>query len=183
MTFEYEVVRDVADLGRRYKLYTRVSEEPKILCCPDMLLETEFGGWRRAWYVEYETGSDGSPGRVAAKKHKGYAGLAEKKLFKKHAPASRDMRVLCFVPGDSWRKEFLEELKEKPGAGLWLVCSTPEVTAETFLHEPIFWKVDDNGMRGPIPLIPKGSPAARPGAEQSEEQSAEEMSCTQVLKK
>jgi hypothetical protein len=180
LVFEYEVVRDSQDPAQRYKLYTRVSDEPKVLACPDMLLETEMAGWRRAWYVEYETGSDGSPGRVAARKHKGFAGLAEKKLWKKHAPQARDMRVLCFVPCDSWRKELLAELKGKPGAGLWLVCSTPEVTAATFLHEPIFWKLDESGVRGPLPLIPQTAPASKPGVEQAGEHRTEEAAHVQV---
>src|SRR5262249_54197624 len=56
--FEHEVIRaDANEPAKRYRLYTVVSETSKVVCCPDSAFETDFTGRRRAWYVEYETGS------------------------------------------------------------------------------------------------------------------------------
>src|SRR5438552_6234699 len=101
------------------RLHTEVNDFPKIYCCPDSAFETELNGNRRAWYVEYETGADGSPMRVVAKKHKGYAGLAQGK-FKRHFPEARSLRVLCFCPSPGWRDAMRREMKGKPGEELWL---------------------------------------------------------------
>jgi hypothetical protein len=148
--FEHEVIQPDADEpAKKYRLYTAVSESPRVVCCPDSAFETEFLGERRAWYVEREMGTD-TPARVAAKKCQGYAGLAATGLFNRHFPDAKSFRVLTFCPNAGWRDALRREMKDKPGADAWLFAALPEVTAATFLHGPFLWKVD----RGPLPLVP-----------------------------
>ena len=107
------------------------------ICCPDSAFETEYKGVRRAWYIEREMGSD-TPGRVAAKKTKGYAGLQP--LFKKHFPHASDFRVLAICPFPQWRDQLVLELKKNRARN----CGSRHcagLTAEKFLHEPIFYKL------------------------------------------
>ena len=52
-----------------------------VKCCPDSVISVEVDGYLRVLFFEYETGADGSPQRVVAKKHKGYAQLQASGLF------------------------------------------------------------------------------------------------------
>lgn len=157
--FEHEVINPEATDGQRYRLHTAVSQLPPLFCCPDSAFETDLSGHRRAWYCEYETGSDGSPKRVVAKKHKGYAGLGQFNLFKRHFPQARDFRVIAFCPNASWREAMRREIKGKPGCEYWLFVSLAEVKAETFLSGPHIYSAE----RGPFPLIPPASGAISGG--------------------
>ena len=151
LTFEHEVVEPCAsDPAKKFKLYTQVSAEPKIPCIPDSAFVLEVEGRRRAYFVEYETGSD-SPGRVCALKHKGYALLHSTRKYLDIFPEVSDFRVLCCCPYASWRETLRTQMKDKPGAGLWLFVTTPEITAENFLHGELVFKVE---TARPLPLIP-----------------------------
>ncbi|MFO0935751.1 MAG: replication-relaxation family protein [Gemmataceae bacterium] len=112
--FEHEVIRPNAlDPAQKYRLYTVVADQPRIIAVPDSAFETEFLGSRRAWYVERETGSD-NPARVAAKKAKGYALLSENSLHRRHFPDVDDFRVLALCPSPGWRDALRREMKDKP---------------------------------------------------------------------
>jgi hypothetical protein len=156
--FEHEVINPAAAGGQKYRLHTTVSTNPTVYCCADSAMEVEVKGYRRALVIEYETGADGNPARVAAKKAKGHHGLATKQLFTRFFPGARDMRVLCFCPYESWMHHLRRELKERPGAEYWLFCDTRSVKPETFLHGEIFFDVS----RGPFPLIAPPSPGPGP---------------------
>lgn len=167
LLFEHEPAGD----ARRYGLHTPFPNSP-VKCCPDAALEIEVRGYRRVLFYEYETGADGSPTRVAAKKHKGYALLRDTALYRRLFPHAKDFRVLCVCPYEGFRdslRSAFREPKEKgplPGADLWLFLTAPEVTETTFLHAPIVWKMDG----GPIPLVP---PPAGPVTETVPEPVAE----------
>jgi hypothetical protein len=74
------------------------------------------------------------------------------------------MRVLAVCPNAGWRdalrREFIERhgelTKPKPGADLWLFVAVQDITATSFLHEPICYTLE----RGPLPFVPR--PAASP---------------------
>ncbi len=152
MHFEHEVVDpDKNEPWERYLLYTKISE--KLFFCPDMAFETNFRAYRRAWFVEYETGSD-APARVVAKKHKGVAGLGN--LFREAFPNAKDFKVIAFCPAPSWRDSLRKEFKNKPGAEHWLFCSTSDLKKETFLFEPIMYSAEkshSSGEKGPFSLL------------------------------
>lgn len=156
--FEHEVVcPEATEPSKKFRLNTVVNTMPRQVSCPDVALETDVQGYRRALLLEYETGADGSPARVAAIKAPGVAGLARGNQFRNYLPQSRDFRCLMLCPSQSWRDLARAEMKTKPGADLWLFAATAELTAESFLHGPIVYTVD----RGPFPLIP--APAGSPG--------------------
>lgn len=155
LTFEHEVADPAAtDPAVKFKLYTQVGTEPKVPCIPDSGLVLEVDGRRRAIFVEYETGSD-SPARVCALKHKGYALLHSTKKYLDVFPGVNDFRVLCCCPYASWRETLRAQMKDKPGAGLWLFIATPEVTAENFLHGELVYKTE--AVR-PVPLVSGAAP-------------------------
>ena len=93
--------------------------------------------------------------------------------FGHHFPQATDFRVLAICPNAGWRDMLVQEMRQKPGAELWLFCAIQDVTVEKFLHEPIFFKLQANpaaakpdeklAVRGPLPLIPR-PPAVTPDA-------------------
>jgi hypothetical protein len=170
--FEHEVVKAGAtNPAERYRLYTSVSAEPRVVCCPDSAFETELSGYRRAWYVEYETGSD-TPGRAAAKKSKGYAGLQAAGLFRRHFPHAADFRVLVVCPNAGWRDAMRKEIGGKDGRELWLFAAVDEVLKAATIHDPVWHTAD----RGPLPLVPPPRPLPPPPAETGAETPAEGVS-------
>jgi hypothetical protein len=154
----------------RYALHETVSESPPIYCCPDSAMEVSVATHpehRRVLYVEYETGADGSPSRVAHKKHKGYALLSERGLFRRRFPEARDVRVIAVAPYDSFRDGMIAEFRRPrgeaqplPGAELWLFVTRAAITPNTFLHGDVFYSID----RGPFPLVPRPAAPALPAA-------------------
>lgn len=168
---EHEIIDPAAtDNSRKFRLHETVSNDPTIFCCPDAAFETEYKGYRRAWYIEKEMGSD-TASRVAAKKHKGYALLSSQGFFRRHFPAARDMRVLAYCPNKSWMDLLRREMRGKPGADVWLFCSTPAVSIETFLHGSVFHTVE----KGPLALVPAPAPApgSPPAAERAPDRAPE----------
>jgi hypothetical protein len=156
--FEHEVKNpESKDASERFFLQRTINRKPLVFCCPDAGFETELKVQtkietkyvRRAWLNEFETGSD-TPARCAAKKAKGYAGLAEKKLFKTIFPLAEDFRVLALCPNLGWMNALREEMKKQPGNEFWLFASASDVTKEKFLHEPILWTV---GGTEPVPFV------------------------------
>ncbi len=164
LRFEHEVVGPGPKTEERLFLYEVVQAEPRIVCMPDTAMETELEGIpasRRAWYSEYETGADGSPVRIAAKKHKGYHGLFSQRIWKKHFPKAQDARVIAWCPNPGWMQALRSAMKDKPGAEFWLFCVSKEVGSE-FLHKPLLYSVD----KGPFPFAPPPpAPAAVGGAD------------------
>lgn len=163
MAFEHEVADPRADdPARRYRLYTRISDSPKVVCVPDAGFVLEVDGRQRAFFLEYETGSD-NPSRVCALKHKGYAGLHATKKYLDIYPGVQDFRVLVLCPYVSWRDALRKELKGKPGQALWLLVATPEFSAQTCLHAPIVYKTDCEDPRLLVPAAPSAAVTAGGG--------------------
>lgn len=176
--FEHEVVQpDALEPSKRFRLNTAFPDSP-IRCCPDSAFEIEVKGYRRAIYVEREMGSD-TPMRVVAKKHKGYAELERTGLFRRHFPHARDFRVLALTPNAAWRDSLRAAFKEregpatrlKAGAHLWMFVAAPDLTAQSFLHEPIVHVIQEKGggiiEPPPLPVVPPPAgytprPAASP---------------------
>lgn len=157
LQFEHEIINPRAAGAERFKLHTAVGAG--LFCCPDSAFETEVLGWRRAWYVEREMGSD-TPGRVAAKKSKGYAAMAVPAqpgpLYHRHFPQAKDFRVLAVCPNPDWRDALRREMTNKPGAALWVFLSITDATPQSILHGQIVYKTD----KGPFPMV--RSPGAAP---------------------
>ena len=167
--FEHDIINPDADSpADRYRLHTVVSSSPKkIICAPDSPFEIEVNGFRRAFFVELERGTD-SPKRILVKKHQGFHFLHKNQLFRKHFPQAHDMRVLMFSPTPRWRDALRKAARRKPGTEeFWLFCALSELTVESFLHGEIFWTVSGDSSR---PFVrPVGSPASGEGDGEGEQ--------------
>lgn len=164
---EHDVLNPDAPAAQRIKLYTEVGSSRqggKIVCIPDCGFLVEVGSYARAYYVEFETGSDGSPSRVAARKAPGYAGLHQTQKFKLHFPQAQDLRVLAVCPNAGWKAALATALRDKPGGELWLCAAREDVTPLTFLHGEI--AATPTGEKKPLVKPPPGwTPAVAPAQE------------------
>ncbi len=146
--FENECVSSESEPEKKYKLYTVVAEGPKrIVAIPDASVEFHLGCYKKAFYLEYETGSDGSAHRVARKKSPGYVGMYERKLWLRHYPQSKSMSVLAVCPSPNWRDELRKHMAAQPGRSLWRFLAVQDVSR--FLQEPVIYTCTD----GPHPFV------------------------------
>ena len=137
---------DEPDHAKRRKLFQVVAKsenKPNIVCSPDGVALVQTGKYVRAQFFEYETGSEGSPSRCAARKAPGYFGLDKGKFYKEYFPTANDMRVIAICPNIAWLQSFRRAMKDKQGAELWRFVSREELTKDTFLTRPIFWTCEN----------------------------------------
>lgn len=162
--FEHDILNpDASDPKTRFKLYTQISE--KIVCVPDAACDLRVASFCRAYYWELERGTD-SPMRVAAKKTPGYFGLSQGQHFKRHFAHAQDMRVVAVCPNGPWRDALRKAMRDKPGAEFWLFAAVNDLSAETFLHAPVFYTA---AAEHPKPLVkaPEGAPLAAPSGQKA----------------
>jgi hypothetical protein len=163
--FEHDVISDAKEPEKRFRLYTLVREDQgkRIVCVPDAAVEVAVAGYRRAYYIEDERGTD-TPRRASAKKAPGYSMMQNH--FKKHFPDAQDWRVLFIWPNAGLR-DAARRAVDPAKSEMWLFAALPDIT-ESFLHAPVIYSAQD----GPKPFI-KPPPGTAPAAEQATEQRKE----------
>ena len=82
-------------------------------------------------------------------------------LFRRHFPSASDFRVLALCPSPAWRDALRREMKDKPGADVWLFASQTDLRADAVLHGPVWSKLDREGLS----LVPAPTPEPTPAAE------------------
>ena len=135
---------------KRYRLYTLLQDQPKLICAPDAAFLLASDGFRKIFYLEQDRQTSGVF-QVASSKTKGYAGLAELNLHRRHFPETNvpSFSVLMIAPSPQRRDALRQAIKDKVGSHLWRFASATDVTPEAFLFEPIFYSCVD----GPAPLV------------------------------
>lgn len=143
--FESDVIRVEADApAQRIRLFTEIEmASKKIVCAPDFAFEIEAGNQRRGYLCELETGSDGSPSRIAARKSPGIAALAATDKWRQIFPQATSFAALMFVPHAGWRNAICKAMCDKPGAELWRFAAVNELTVENFFSGQVFYTVND----------------------------------------
>ena len=123
----------------RFKLYTEIESHPrKIVCVPDAAFDLRAGAVAKAYFVEIERGTT-PPARAAAKKSPGYAGLADRRLHRRHFPGALDaFSVLVLAPHPGWRDHLRREFATKARPDLYKFAALTEVTADSLLFDPIW---------------------------------------------
>ena len=81
---EWDVINaEEKEPDKRYCLYTKLSEKPRLVCNPDFAFLLQAGGYSKIYYGEIDRGTSGIQ-QIAHSKTPGYAGLAERKLHRRH---------------------------------------------------------------------------------------------------
>jgi hypothetical protein len=125
---------------KRYRLYTVLSERPRIVCVPDAAFLLAKSGYRKVYYLEVDRDTTREANRVAAQKMPGYSGLASARGHLRHFPTTNveKFSVLMIAPTPKRRDALLKAVKERAGSASWFFASMTELSAETFLTAPIF---------------------------------------------
>lgn len=149
---EHEVVNvNEPDRSKQFSLFTLFSRKPRLLCQPDMAFALTVRGHRAAFYIEYETSTSGARS-VAQRKHKGYTELAKRASHKRHFPGVtvEQPYVLAIGPTAKYRDALARSFRDHRGNELWRFACMPDITPDSFLFEPIWYRV---GSSDPYPLV------------------------------
>jgi hypothetical protein len=149
---EYDQVNpDAQTPEERYRIYTLIRRQPRLVCAPDAAFLLAGYGHKKAYYLEQDRGTSGVR-QVAASKTLGYAAMAEQHLHKRHFPdATAPMFSVLMITTDPRRRDALrKEIGKKPGAVLWKFASLADLTPESFLTAPVFYAHDASE---PAPLV------------------------------
>lgn len=125
---------------KRYRLYTLLRDEPKLICAPDAAFMLSMDGHKKVFYLEQDRNTSGVF-QVASSKTKGYAVMAELNLHRRHFPQAtvNSFTVVIVAPSPKRREALRTAIKDKPGALLWRFASATDLTPEAFLFEPVFY--------------------------------------------
>ena len=142
---------------RRYRIYTLIRENPRLICAPDAAFLLAVRGAAKVFYLEQDRNTSGVK-QIAASKTPGYAALAERQLHRRHFPQTtlETFGVLMVAPTAPRRDALRKALREKPGSHLWRFVAAPDLTPETFLHGPNFYPCEGD----PVSLIRPVGPGA-----------------------
>lgn len=150
---EWETVDKDAAEPERFCLHTQLSDNPPLSCSPDAGFLLSLRGHRKVYYVERDLGTS-SPKQIAARKTKGYAALAAQQLHRRHFPQTtiETFGVLCVTTNEYRCKQIAQQLSKRPRPDLWLTISAEELTADSFLSQPITW--NHKLERAPLVKLP-----------------------------
>jgi hypothetical protein len=142
------------DPKKHIRLYTELRREPRrLVCAPDAGFLLEMNGHRGVFYLEQDRDRDNySHKRVAALKSPGYAELHRRGLHRFHFPTTTLNRftVLLLTANPHRRDALRRAFRDKDGNSLWRFASQTDVTADSLLHESIWFSCDSEN---PEPLV------------------------------
>jgi hypothetical protein len=148
---EWDVVnKDERDPQKRFRLYTLLNENPRLICAPDAAFLLSVLGFSKVFYVEQDRGTTGVK-QVAARKIKGFAELLQRGLHRSHFPETNvdSFTVLCVAHNARRRDALRKAFAGLTGADLWRFCAAPEVTPKRILHDAIIYPAVGDA----IPLV------------------------------
>jgi hypothetical protein len=149
---EWDVVnKDESRPEKRFRLYTLLSEHPRLVCVPDAALLVSFKGASKVYYLEQDRATSGAH-QIANSKTAGYAAMAEKLLHRRHFPEATldQFSVLMIAPGPKRRDSLRHAIRGKPGAELWRFAARQDLTPAKMFYEPVFYTCDGDE---PKPLL------------------------------
>lgn len=135
---EWETINKDADTGDQFVLHTQLRETPPLSCSPDAAFVLESQGHKKVFYLEQDRATS-SPRQIAARKSKGYAAMLAEQRHRQHFPQTTLARfsVLVVTTSCTRRDEIAKAVSKKSDTEHWLFAASRDVSAESFLHQPI----------------------------------------------
>jgi hypothetical protein len=158
---EWDVVNaDEKEPDKRFLLYTKFSENPRRICNPDFAFLLEVASHSKIYYGEIDRGTSGIQ-QIAHSKTPGYAALAESKLHRRHFETTTDSFFVLHISATAGRRDaILRTISDKPGAALWKFAALSDLTPETLLYEPVWYRCDGQ-IQSLIRPVPSPAEAVR----------------------
>jgi hypothetical protein len=138
---EWDVVnKDETAPEKRYRVYTLLRENPRLVCAPDSAFLLSLRGHSKVFYLEQDRATSGVQ-QIASSKTQGYAVMAERELHRKHFPEATvdTFTVLMIAPTARRRDALRKAIENKPGAALWRFASIEDLKPETLFTSPVFY--------------------------------------------
>lgn len=148
---EWDVAnKDESEPEKRFRLYTALRENRRIVCTPDAGFVLKKGQAVRAYYLELDRNTSGVQ-QIAAQKTPGYAALAKHDLRSRHFPTANvpGFAVLSVSPTRRRRDKLSEAVAEHPCSELWRFAAMEDLTPQTVLSEPVWYDC----KRQEMPLV------------------------------
>jgi hypothetical protein len=150
---EWDIVnKDEQQPEKRFRLYTLLQEQPRLICAPDAAFVLSYRGFNKVFFVEQDRGTSGAH-QVAARKVKGYLAMQQQCKHCEQFPLCNvtSLSVLCLAPDVGRRDALRRAFAGKPGSDLWKFVTVPDFSVEKLLHEPVLYSTKGE----PIPLVTK----------------------------
>jgi hypothetical protein len=124
---------------RRFRLYSLLSETPRLVCAPDAAFVLHVRGFRKVFFLEQDRATSASK-QVAEGKCRGYAALAERQMQRQMFPHANvdTFTVLCIAPDRKRRDALRLAMNHRAGANLWRFAAADDLNDDP-LHSPIFY--------------------------------------------
>ena len=129
---------------KRFKLYTLIRENPRLICAPDAAFLLTYREHSKVFYLEQDRNTSGVQ-QIASSKTQGYATMAETGMHRRHFPEATvdGFTVLMVAPTPRRRDALRKALRGKPGAKLWRFASVDELKPERALFQAIWHGTDE----------------------------------------
>lgn len=157
---EWDVVnKDETAPEKRYRVYSLLRENPRLVCAPDAAFLLSLRGHSKVFYLEQDRATSGVQ-QIASSKTQGYAVMAERGLHRRHFPEAtvESFTVLMVAPHARRRDALRKALASKPGAALWRFAAIEDLQPETLFSAPIFYPC----VGEPAPLVRPTNDSADP---------------------
>ncbi len=124
----------------RFRLYTLLSEKPRLVCVPDAAFALAVsGGFSKTYYLEVDRGTSGIR-QIASSKSPGYFELFRSGKFRRHFPTAANSFSVLHVSPTPVRRDLLRKaFATKAGNELHFFCAWNDWVPEKLLKEPIFY--------------------------------------------
>lgn len=145
---EWDVVnKEETDPAKRFRLYTLLSENPRLVCAPDAAFVLTALGYSKVFYIEQDRGTTGTH-QMVARKIKGYRELDARGLHASHFPETNvaSFTVLCIAHNKGRRDALLRAFRDKEGSKLWKFASASDLCDEKFLSGPVWFDTTGEAM-------------------------------------
>lgn len=130
-----------------------LSNGKPLFCEPDFAFELKYHSARVGFCMELETGSNGAKRKIA-RCHQGYAALADEtqQRFVELFPevTKGPFIILAVAPTPGYRDAMRKAITDKPTAHLWRFAAFRDLSLQSFLFEPIWYRHD---MKTPVTLL------------------------------
>lgn len=139
---EWDVAnKDEQEPEKRFRLYTLIQQNPKLVCVPDAAFLLSVRGHKKIHYLEQDRNTSGVK-QIAASKTAGYAAMAERQLHRRHFPETTldAFTVLMVAPTPARRDALRAAIHGKPGAPLWRFVAADDLPKLPF--EPVLYATE-----------------------------------------
>ncbi|MBI1313261.1 hypothetical protein GC176_18370 [bacterium] len=139
----------------RFRIYTLITEKPRLVCAPDAVFALRVDGVHsKMFFLELDRGTS-SLQQIVKSKFPGFAALAERRLHRRLFDTSAELFTVLHISMSAARRDHLRKIAiGHPAAELHRFACMDDWTPEGALTNAIFYGCDDDTPQA-IVRVPK----------------------------